>query len=588
MVRAVCATHRHGQIELTLGRELAELSSDETIEESHRHALIPDALAFELFHGPQRPWGGAYFGPWASGPAEDGKSFERPGRSRITPEVINTWRSRRETVTHAIAVARYSDAAWDLALLAGVSRDPDDARAAVDAYLTDDGWPTDSRIAAERFQRAHVLAKSISDRERVESIETSITQRTLEPNSDRWMRHLAADLLLIDSKELPDESTELIQRLEESFGSLADNGDAFEAQSFGDRLLAIYRRIADKPAEEAIARHLGACFEQMGGQASAIVALAHFKTAFKYYRDAGLRKDAERLKGLIASASKRSTDEMAVFSHEVKIPTEEIEKYADELTKGDLDEARRRFFFGQLLTTDKVDKSLDESTKDAVMMRIMPREVMTVEGNTVHLPPLEEARDLHRVHHAAQLISFNAVFSSVASDRFVTRHDLDADALAGFGEKCGLFPRNRHRIRHAAFQSYLAGYHARFIHLIVPQIEHALRLLLREAGKSSNVTRDDQTWRQLTLTQVLKQKELRDVLGEDGCFYLSVLLTEDLGLNIRDLVCHGLVADDWFGKGISDRLLHAVIGLTLFEVVVPADADEVKEGEPASDAPESA
>ena len=119
----------------------------------------------------------------------------------------------------------------------------------------------------------------------------------------------------------------------------------------------------------------------------------------------------------------------------------------------------------------------------------------------------------------------------------------------------------------STFKAYLGGDHVTAIHLLVPQIEHALRLLLRHLGKSTSTTRDEETWRQMTLNVVLQQPELVKVLGPDLSFYMRVLLSEDLGWNVRDAVCHGLWEDRRFGRAVVDRLLHVIVALSMPEVV---------------------
>lgn len=579
MAKHICATDERGHLELRLGRLLSQLASDQLIDEEVRSALIPDAIAFELFETSGSAWEGAYFGPWISGPDNKGRSFERPGRTRITGDVIDVWRQRREFAMHPLAKARYGDAAWDLAQIAGCNRDPEDARVAIDAYAAESGWPDDGRDHAKRLGRALSLALSISDAERVRQVRERIVSAALRRHEGAgrpWYLLLAIDELVVKRGHDLVEAEDLITLMEDHFARRIEQGNAFDAKDFGDRLLALFNRRAAYEDVKRVAGQIAACFEAQAGKGAALVAMSHLKTAFKLYRDAGLENDAERVRKAIASATSRSADEMALISHETTIEVADLDKYADELTRGNKNEARRRFFLGQLVTRAEVGKSLDECTKDAVTTRIMAREIVTVQGNTVNLPPLDQARDLHLVYHASQSMQFMWMFLHYAADRFVTRHELSPDALAEFGERCGLFPTNRHGVRRRAFEAYLLGDHATFIHLIIPQIEHGLRLLLREVGKSTNVTRDDSTWRQLTLHQVLKQSELAEILGEDMCFYLSVLLTEDLGWNIRDVVCHGLVEDRWFSKPIADRLLHVVVGLTLFDLA-PPEADEISD-----------
>ena len=42
-----------------------------------------------------------------------------------------------------------------------------------------------------------------------------------------------------------------------------------------------------------------------------------------------------------------------------------------------------------------------------------------------------------------------------------------------------------------------------------------------------------------TLDELLRAKFVEEVLTEDGAYYLRIVLTNQIGLNIRNLLCHG-------------------------------------------------
>lgn len=578
MIKFLSSTERERGLEIALGRHLAELSDDADLGKPLCDELVLDAIAFELLAGGGSPWGNVYFGPWVTGPTEDGKGFERPGRSRITSAAIQQWRGRWKVVASPVAKARFADAAWELAQMAGCDRDPADARAAIDAYCDTKSWPSGQRALADRMRRALSLARSLSDGTLVERVSNLLVQAV----KDHQGRRDGSSCLILAGEELlpePGVSIEikdyLCEQLDSELHRSAALGDGHRVSRFADILISQFRSQDDIVSEQKVALVVSGCFEFMATSAAPLVASGHLKQAFKYCRDARLREKADELRLAIESADRRTVDELAEFTHEFKIDTKDIIEYADAVTKGDLAESFRRFFFHILPRKDETDKSLNELAKNSFLLQAMPREVITAAGTTVRVGPVGEDRESHVIMHMADKMHYGAIFVSAAADRLVERHSLDAGDLASFGEISGLLPRQRHEIRRRAFVAYLSGDYVAFVHLIVPQIEHALRLLLRDLGKSTNTTRDDKTWRQLTLGSVLKQPALSEALGQDGAYYLRVLLTEDLGLNVRDLVCHGLVGDGWFTKSIADRLLHVVVGLALFELLPPPGGGQV-------------
>jgi hypothetical protein len=61
------------------------------------------------------------------------------------------------------------------------------------------------------------------------------------------------------------------------------------------------------------------------------------------------------------------------------------------------------------------------------------------------------------------------------------------------------------------------------------------------------------------LDDILRDEGIKSVFGEKTTNYLSVLLTDQRGLNLRNRICHGLLPSDGFGEQISDRLFHILL-----------------------------
>lgn len=84
------------------------------------------------------------------------------------------------------------------------------------------------------------------------------------------------------------------------------------------------------------------------------------------------------------------------------------------------------------------------------------------------------------------------------------------------------------------------------MHLLVPQLEHALRLLLKQAGVITASIDSDGIQSDWPLGRLLATGEMRDVLPETLIFELRSLLVHKGGSNIRNRLCHGLLAPEDF------------------------------------------
>ena len=111
----------------------------------------------------------------------------------------------------------------------------------------------------------------------------------------------------------------------------------------------------------------------------------------------------------------------------------------------------------------------------------------------------------------------------------------------------------------AGLQAFLESNHIVAAHLLIPQIEDALRNLVEMAGGSIYKPNRSGGLSLKTLDEVLRDDIITQVLGENTAFYLRVLLTDQRGWNIRNTVCHGMAPAGYFTTDLSDRVLHVLI-----------------------------
>ena len=67
--------------------------------------------------------------------------------------------------------------------------------------------------------------------------------------------------------------------------------------------------------------------------------------------------------------------------------------------------------------------------------------------------------------------------------------------------------------------------------------------------------------KQMQEWEAKKAKAIEDAFTSDGALYLRLVLTDQRSLNIRNLLCHGIVPPQYFESGAAARLLHVLIML---------------------------
>jgi hypothetical protein len=125
-------------------------------------------------------------------------------------------------------------------------------------------------------------------------------------------------------------------------------------------------------------------------------------------------------------------------------------------------------------------------------------------------------------------------------------------------------------------QGVHAGLHGDFLvaaHLLIPQLEHAIRhLLYSQSAISSGLTQEGLQL-EYDLNRTLYMEQAEAVLGEDLTVALRGLLVEQVGANLRNKLAHGLSgAAELYGYP-SVYTWWLVLGMCLFPIAQAAGQD---------------
>lgn len=554
--------------ESLIGRILQQWAMDEEVGEELRAELDADSLAFVLSDRHGGEWGKTHFGPWGSGTTESGEVFTAPSRERLTADAVMRWRERAEQVDHHIARARYSDAAWDLAPSVGVKRDRADAIRAIDSYIGQCEKSRSELHIESSLNRAAALAASIGDQQRADNVRTSLLElcRIEDSEGCERLRFLACDLYVLEkaSDATEDEKANVIGWMEAGLTASVDRGDPFDGERYFERLDLHYRKAGDTDARKRVGRAFGGLLESWAAKGNGMLAMHNYKRAHEVYQATGLRDEALAVRARVQDATARSKDEMARFSTTVEVPVEKMAEFVRGIVSGDWPQVLIRFVAEFLHRRAEFEKQLQSWLDGSTMYGLMGQTVITASGDSVQLQSPQEDREAHVILKGTEVLRFAELFMCRVLDELWRVHEASPEKLLSVLIESPLIADDRYAILKRALKAYWLRDYTTFITLAVPQVEHGLRLLFRHAAEcATTTTRDSKRWRTLTLNQILEGEALQGLLGEDVLLYLRVVLTHDLGMNMRNLVCHGLVGDAWFSRGHADRMMHVLLLLAM-------------------------
>ena len=133
------------------------------------------------------------------------------------------------------------------------------------------------------------------------------------------------------------------------------------------------------------------------------------------------------------------------------------------------------------------------------------------------------------------------------------------ESIMDFLRKCPLFEEDRFEIIERGIEAYFDEDYITMIHLLIPQVENAIRNLVELLDESTLESKKSNNTLQLkTLDTLLREKSLLNI-SENFVYYMRVLYTDPRGWNLRNLVCHGLSPLKYFNPVTADRIFHSLI-----------------------------
>lgn len=294
--------------------------------------------------------------------------------------------------------------------------------------------------------------------------------------------------------------------------------------------------------------------------AQGIVASAHFMDAIEALRRIpGTHERRQQLESSLREAQASIRDEMGVVSTPVDLTTLVTETRR---RVADLSLAQALAEFAQLSDSPDPDELRNDTLKlveENPLFGLMPVSMVDEDGKVVAKSPGlagdEEDSDL-ALHHLIARIESLRRQSDVdgmiePARRLIHReHPLDHRDLRLLAEMSPLVPADRGALFALGFTRFFGGDFVSALHILVPQLEHSLRHVLKQAGVEPSAIHSDMTQENRTLSVILtKDRESLETFIDRAIVYeIENLFDFRGGPTIRHRLAHGLLsAHDCYG-----------------------------------------
>ena len=231
------------------------------------------------------------------------------------------------------------------------------------------------------------------------------------------------------------------------------------------------------------------------------------------------------------------------FKTSTEVPSEMIEGFIDHIVGNDgIGPALDRFGAWWPPTGDPAEVAafVDELRERFVFWSHFSQVVFDDEGRPLHYAETDkETRDLAVVKHEVLVARTHAAFAQTVLDRIGAKYAPDQEELRALFQT-ELITHQQPDAFARALKHYWAGRFDESIHTALPRIEPILRQALAAAGGVTyEEPQGDQPGAAKTLGKLLRDSS--HCMPEELLHPLRVLLTNPLGLNLRNRYLHGIV-----------------------------------------------
>ncbi len=542
-------------------------------------------LRFCAVRGDDRgPWD-SYFGPIFSGQREDGEMAYFPDARAISHEIIEYWKARSERTPHPGLRARYADLALEIGRIwnrehrseTPIELSRSLTQRSIDAHLkaVNASLLGSEHQSWESLDRALDLALFIHDAERIKRAKgcayKHCRRQRAAGESGYWWR---LDSMVWNRKGLDlteSERDELIAWLDEALATHSDISDEkrfdpHQAQTAADRLQRWHNKLARPERGIDAIKRAGAAFEAIAAKTNALTATAWLQDLSTRYRQAKLMSDAARVDAAIKARSAEAEESMTRREVKIEIPQAEMDRWLDALLKDSLELALGRIAAHMMTSEERLMQMVEDWAANAPLHAHIAMNIMGENGFTrATIGSIKDDMPGRVLNVAATLIGNLAPWLHMALDRAKKQWSLDAEALFAWLAQSPLFPPSAQGLLKEGIDAWFAEDHVKAVHLLVPQVEAALREWLSALGESP-MTHDSRAggFKVIGMGDVLRSEAFKEHVHPTLIHHLRAFYTEAKGLNLRNRIAHGLASPESLNRGAANWVIHSLLAIRTY------------------------
>lgn len=519
-----------------------------------------------------------YFGPHLIYQDQTkGLPVEFPDREDITPKIVEYWESRIQQTANPYLRARYAGLVWDFKTYVTKQKCSIDI---AKQYITDliansKNILRHSVIRLKQIKRAIDLSVKLNQVDLLN--EAKVVLLDLTNSCDDINAKAIWSAAFSISNDIPksfsfEEQKQLVADLETRFEIVnALNGEQKNPWVMMDiaEMLAIFynKHYPDKLGD--VFSKVEMAFDEVSGAMASMQLEANYHRLHHSLVKYKLKDQAERIRIKISKCGYGIKNELSCITQEMSVSKAEIEQIVNStLCNDSVEQTLMNIAIGYIPNKEREKDVLDRLVKKAPLTYLMTRVVYDERGRTRNvIKGINDDLESHLIMHIATTMRIGSAFLMLVIDEGIQRGLLSAESIKNYISMSPILREEKRIILNKGIEAYFNGDYLVALHLLVPQIEDAIRELAEINGQCVLQPKKGGDGYQLRLLDdLLRDSRIVELMTPNMANYFRILYTDSRGWNMRNDICHGIAMPKNLDRMAADRVLHSLLCLGLFRM----------------------
>ncbi len=356
----------------------------------------------------------------------------------------------------------------------------------------------------------------------------------------------------------------ILERHAQRFEATVARGDIFRTQVVGPKFAKYFCDRKQYQRAKDITFAYGEAILKSAASLSASLATHHIQGVLEDYRRVGLKEETDRVRLLLQEKGKGVLAEMKSQRIELKLDLDAIESAIAEMI--DVPNpliALYRIASGCASDPEKFEKEFEAASEGLTHHMLFPVSIVGDDGLTVTtIGTYDQDKEGRLVMELARDMNLRTTFFLSGLEEWKKKFELGGIPDTPSLLDSLLIPPDRVTLFQEGLRAFEQEDYVKCVHVLVFQVENSLRDLLQILDRPVSKSTEDGN-QPKNMNDVLHDPVVKKSLDPKLWSFLKVLYTDNRGMNLRNLVAHGVAPAAAFNRVNASLVVQSVVFLAL-------------------------